>query len=299
MKHCLNKKTLPVFSPSYQSDLLLFARFWKKTDSNIIKIASAFLLIVSMMSCKKEDPKPIGVTEKFQITSEIVNDNYDIYVYMPPNYDKDIGNNQLIIGLDAEFRFDEIATIISEKYSEGSIPPCVFVGIGNSENRNRDYTPTAFKHGKGGADNFYQFIIKELVPELELKYHVDTSGTNTLIGNSFGGLFAHFAMFQERESSPFDKFISVGCSYWFDSGIVFEYEEKYAEKHNDLPVKFFNGMGTLEGGVMIASFEEMNERLINRKYPGFQSEAFFIKKQGHSGAANIGFKKGLDYVFNN
>lgn len=299
MKHCLNINALPIFSPSYQSDLLLFAGFWKKTDSNIIKIIFAFLLIVSMISCKKEDPEPIGVIEKFQISSDIVNDNYDIHIYMPSNYGKNIKKNQLIIGLDAEFRFDEIVTIISEKSSEGSIPPCIFVAIGNSENRNRDYTPTAFKHGKGGADNFYQFIIKELVPELELKFNVDTSGTKTLIGNSFGGLFTHFAMFQERESSPFDKFISVGCSYWYDSGIIFEYEEKYTKTHKDLPVRFFNGMGTLEGGVLLASFEEMNERLINRTYPEFQLEAFFIKKQGHSGAANIGFKKGLDYVFNN
>lgn len=79
--------------------------------------------------------------------------------------------------------------------------------------------------------------------------------------------------------------------------MIFEYEQKYADTHTALPVKFFNGMGTLEGGISIASFEEMNERLKRRSFIGFESETTYIKEHGHSGAANIGFRKGLDYVF--
>ena len=58
-------------------------------------------------------------------------------------------------------------------------------------------------------------------------------------------------------------------------------------------------MGTLEGGVMLASFEEMNERIENRNYPNFKHKNELIEKSGHTGSANKIFKKGLDYVFNN
>ena len=267
-------------------------------DLRIKSIALSLLLIaLTTISCEKDEPQIVGTTEHFQIHSAIVKDDYDISIYIPPASDSNTNSRQLIIGLDGDFHFREITGFISGEIQNGTIPPCIYVGVGNSKNRNRDYTPTAFKHGAGGAQDFYQFLIDELTPELQSRYNIDPKSTKTLMGNSFGGLFTHFAMFQDRASNPFDQFISVGCSYWFDSGVIFEYEQKYAKTHTDLPVKFFNAMGTLEGGVSLASFEEMNERLENRGYSGFESEATLINKHGHSGAAMVGFKKGLRYVF--
>lgn len=258
-----------------------------------------YLILASFLfSCKKEEIEIIGETEEFTITSSIIKDDYPIFVYLPSNYNPK-EPNQLIIGLDGDFRFEEIADLISEKSENGSIPPCIFAAVGNSSERNRDYTPTKYEHGEGGAENFYHFLQNELIPELEAKYSIDTLNTKTLIGNSFGGLFTHFVMFQDRVDNPFNKFISVGCSYWFDSGVVFQYEENYNASHTDLDVNFFSGMGSLEGGVNLASFEEMEVRLKNRSYSNFNISTSIIKKHGHSGATTIGFKKGLDYVFSN
>jgi hypothetical protein len=106
-------------------------------------------------------------------------------------------------------------------------------------------------------------------------------------------------MAQNRQDNPFDKFIASGTSYWYDSGIIFEYEQDYANENIDLDVTFYNGMGTLEGGVMLASFEEMNDRIDNRNYQSFKHKNELIEKSGHAGSANTIFKKGLDYVFSN
>ncbi len=257
----------------------------------------ALALTFFLFSCKEEF-EIIGNTEEFTIYSNIIEDDYPIFIYFPSNYNPNI-LNQLIIGLDGEFRFEEIANIISEKSANGSIPSCIFVAVGNSKERNRDYTPTKYEHGEGGAENYYHFLQEELIPELESRYSIDTLNSKTLIGNSFGGLFTHFAMFQKRADNPFDKFVSVGCSFWYDSGVIFEYEENYSQIHNDLDVEYFSGMGTLEGGVNLASFEEMAKKIKSRKYSKLQMKSEFIKKHGHSGAATIGFKKGLDYVFSN
>ena len=153
-----------------------------------------------LFSCDKEELEITGKTEEFTIQSIFINDDYPISVFMPSNYNPN-EPNQLIIGLDGEFRFDDIANIISEKSEKGTIPPCIFVAVGNSSKRNRDYTPTKYEHGEGGAENYYTFLKNELIPELESKYNIDTLNTKTLIGNSFGGLFTHFVMFQDE----FDK----------------------------------------------------------------------------------------------
>jgi uncharacterized protein len=264
----------------------------------ITKLICYLTLGLCLFGCTKEELEIVGATEAFTITSSIINDDYPIFVFLPSNYNARVPN-QLIIGLDGDFRFEEIANIISEKSENGSIPPCVFVAVGKTSERNRDYTPTKYEHGEGGAENYYHFLQQELIPVLESKYSIDTLNTKTLIGNSFGGLFTHFAMFQDRLDNPFNKFISVGCSFWFDSGIVFQYEENYNASHTDLDVRFFSGMGSLEGGVSLASFKEMEVRLKNRSYPNFNISTSIISKHGHSGAATIGFKKGMDYVFSN
>jgi len=257
------------------------------------------LFATLLFSCSSNDNlETFGSTEEFSIHSNITNDDYPIYVYLPENYINQT-SNQLIIALDGDTRFNTIADIISKKNQNGSITPSVFVAIGNNAQRNRDYTPTNYKHGEGGAANYYQFIKEELIPELESKYTIDSSNNKTLIGHSFGGLFTQYVMSLERSSNPFNKFIASGTSYWFDSGIIFDYEQNYADNHNDLEVTFYNGMGTLEGGVMLASFEEMNERLDNRGFTNFTHKNELIEKSGHSGSANEIFKKGLDYVFNN
>jgi uncharacterized protein len=265
----------------------------KKTFSRLFLILSVMILFES---CEKEDLKIDGKIESFTITSKIINDAYPIQVFLPLNYSQE-QTNQLIIGLDGELHFSEISSIISEKVANGSMPPCLFIGVGNTKGRNRDYTPTVYEHGLGGAQNYYRFLKEELIPELESRYNINPSNEKTLMGNSFGGLFTHYVMFQNRADNPFDKFISVGCSFWFDSGVIFKYESDYSVKNSDLNVKYFSGMGSLEGGVNLASFDEMSKRLINRNYPNFRISTEIIKKHGHSESSIIGFKKGLNYVF--
>lgn len=256
-------------------------------------------LLFVLFNCSNDENLHImGTTEEFTIESNIIHDSYKIYVFLPENYSNDL-LNQLVVGLDGDTRFNSIANIISNKAQNGTIPPTVFAAIGNNKERNRDYTPTAYADGSGGANNFYQFIKDELIPELESRYRIDTSHNKTLIGHSFGGLFTQYVMAQDRETNPFNKFIASGTSYWYDSGVIFEYEQAYADTNTDLNVTFFNGMGTLEGGVMLASFDEMNERIENRAYQNFRHKSELIDESGHTGSAVKIFKKGLDYVFSN
>lgn len=265
-------------------------------------------LILGIFGCQKEEFEIIGTTESFTITSTNVNDNFKIDVYLPPNYPETNMVYPLVIGLDANFEFDNMAGIVSENIEKGNIPPVVFIGIGYNKDkevvkRNRDYTPTKTEgvedYETGGADNFYKFITNELIPEVENIYQIDTANTKTLMGHSYGGLFTLYAMFQDRNTSPFDKFIPVASSFWYDSGVIFEYEQTYSQNHLDFSSTIYTTMGSLEGAVMVASFEEMNERIVNRNYSNLVYKSEILKKYGHSRSDIISYKNGLEYVFNN
>lgn len=265
-------------------------------------------MMVSVFACENFDYEILGITESYIIDSQIVEDEFTIYVYLPPSYTEGASNFPLIVGMDGDNEFDTMARIISNEINQGDIPEAIFVGVGygseelNDEKRNRDYTPTVTNGVEpsetGSAFDFYKFLRDELIPDLESKYSINPSNTKTLMGHSYGGLFTLFALFQDRETNPFDKFIPVASSLWYDSGSLFEFEESYAQIHDDLAVKVYTTMGSLEGGVMIASFAEMNDKINARQYPSLTYYSELLEKFGHSRSDYPSYEKALPYVFN-
>ena len=264
-------------------------------------------MIIVSWSCSSGSFEILGKTEKLFIQSIHVEDEFTIYIALPPNYPQTARKYPLIIGLDGDNEFEPMAGIVSQAIEEEGIPPAIFVGIGygseaaNDQKRNRDYTPSKTQGVEdfetGGAEAFYQFMVKELIPELETRYQIDSGNTKTLMGHSYGGLFTLYALFQKRKTNPFDKFIPVAASFWYDSGVIFEYEAQYALEQPDLPVALYTAMGSLEGTVMVASFEEMNERLTMRAYPNLNFFYDLLHGYGHSRSDYVSYEKGLRYVY--
>lgn len=266
-----------------------------------------FAPILFLSSCNSSLLQLAGTSEQFVITSQIVKDDFTIYVYLPVDYDENAAY-PLIVSMDGDNEFEAVSEVVEELIQEKAIPKSIFIAVGygseeaNDAKRNRDYTPTATEgiedYETGGAANFYQFLVQELLPKIQAQYAIDNNSKATLIGHSYGGLFTVFAMFQNPETNPFDKFIPVATSYWYDSGILFEYEQQFAANYQDLDAKVYTTMGALEGGVMIASFAEMMQILEDRNYPNLVLYHELLKRYGHSRSDYITFEKGLPYVFN-
>ncbi|STZ75957.1 alpha/beta hydrolase [Bergeriella denitrificans] len=75
--------------------------------------------------------------------------------------------------------------------------------------------PAAFKKApefSGGADDNLNWIIRELLPQIE-QTHALQPQWRGLIGYSLGGLFTAYAAYQP---TPFTRFASVSGSLWFD-----------------------------------------------------------------------------------
>jgi len=85
--------------------------------------------------------------------------------------------------------------MVQEYYNFFRLPEMIVVGISNRIHRTRDLTPTVIESRNGmmadesgGSEAFTSFIADELIPFIDSKY--PTTIHRTLIGHSYGGLFA-------------------------------------------------------------------------------------------------------------
>lgn len=105
--------------------------------------------------------------------------------------------------------------------------PLLIVGVGYTDTerfafdrRSRDYTPPvqgspdrpAQERPHGGAPRFLDFIETHLKPAIHERFAVDT-GRETLLGHSYGGLFAVYTLL--TRPAAFDRYAAISPSLWW------------------------------------------------------------------------------------
>ena len=119
-------------------------------------------------------------------------------IYEPPGA-RD-GPLPVIVLLDGDAHFHHTTGIVRFLVDQGRMPPALVVAVPNTTDRTRDLTPpilsdTALRTATptaGGADRMLRFLADELLPEVAR--HYGTAPFRILIGHSFGGLFAAYAL---------------------------------------------------------------------------------------------------------
>lgn len=141
------------------------------------------------------------VCDSFVVSSKILGEDRQIYVYLPSGLVSSGEKYPVIYLLDGHSLHNVVSSFVQHYSSRGRIPHMVVVGIA-STNRVRDFTPTPRKDREdelegGGAEKFLSFLTDELFPIVEGKYPVNNY--RTIIGHSMGGLFAIYAMLSKPE----------------------------------------------------------------------------------------------------
>ena len=195
-------------------------------------------------------------TEVRQIHSDIVNQEFMLSVGRPFGPPPSDGVYPVIYVLDADIGFPIVRLTALSLQSGSELPPALVVGIGypggfqeGMIKRNRDFTPTPdpvfMQHmgmggASGGAEAFLRFIREELKPFIESNYPADPTDA-TVVGVSFGGLFATYALLHHPDT--FQRYIVGSPSLWWGDEVVFDYEEHYASDHDDLAASVFVSAG--------------------------------------------------------
>ncbi|WP_162386905.1 alpha/beta hydrolase-fold protein [Spirosoma endbachense] len=152
------------------------------------------------------------------IHSEILKEKRYFQVVLPIGYDAASKKKyDVIYVLDGDWNTKLLSDVEQLLGEEGRIPHNIIVSIFNTD-RNRDFLPTHNQSNQtsGGADQFLNFLKKELIPYINKTYPSD--GENTLFGHSFGGLFVTYALLAEPQL--FNSYIAADPSYWWDNNVI-------------------------------------------------------------------------------
>jgi predicted alpha/beta superfamily hydrolase len=242
----------------------------------------------------------IASSELRTIKSTSTGRDYDLYIHIPKQYDKDqTAKYPVLYVLDGQWEFKLVDQVVGGLVYDQYMPDVIIVGITYSgENadydglRAMDFTPTPIEELKGSGDGpkFLKFLKTELIPFVEASYRVDPT-RRVLMGGSFGGLFALYAMFSDP--SLFSAYLAACPAVVL--GPFFKQEADYARVHKDLPVKLYVAVGgwdELSGPV-----QEFVHIVRSRNYGGLQLEARVIEGERHAGIAPEAFNRGLRFLF--
>lgn len=173
-------------------------------------------------------------SELHTITSHETGDVYQIQIRLPNGEAPEAGFPVVYL-LDSNAWFGMASDLLSTRAmntDSTGIPPAILVGIAyptdapyDLKRRTYDLTPPSEivtmpprPNGKpwpptGGADAFLRLIETQVKPLVDQRAPVDKS-QETLIGHSFGGLFALHVMLTQPEA--FDTYLAGSPSIWFN-----------------------------------------------------------------------------------
>lgn len=271
-------------------------------------------------------PSVILSSEEYLLASDIVGDQFKISVGLPKDYSDTSKKYPVVFVLDANLFFGMVTDIAHLLQTGDEIPACIIVGIGYPDDtqhlglRIRDLTPVCDDashcawlkkvsqakkvpieyRGSGGAEWFLAFMSNELMPYLRSNYRVALADA-VLVGDSFGGLFALYAMF--HQPAMFKGYIIGSPSIYYGDAVTFDYEAVYAEAHDDLPAAVFMSVGALEAvyepafAGMVSNVAELAEVLNSRNYPGLNLITQIFDNETHFSVIPATMSRGLRAVF--
>ena len=272
-----------------------------------------FSLLISskgMQSQSADKAEVIKNTYKHLVASEYVDQTYTIQVGLPYSYGKKEKDYPVLYVLDADMSFG-LATDVSRWLSWSGlnkVPETIVVGIsyGKSlwdwwQKRSRDYTPTKDSSGiwgewpiAGGADDFSQFIEKELMPFIEENYKADPHD-RSLIGLSAGGIYGYYAML--AYPGLFHRYIMVGPGIPWNNNWLMNYEERYFREHKELNAIVYTTIGEFDEKYIMPVWHEFNARIKERKYKGLTWHTKVFPGENHISVFPAALTHGLRMVF--
>lgn len=258
---------------------------------------------------KETEKVTLSYTERHLLHSETICDTFTINVALPKNYNPKDKKYPVLYLTDANVFFGIVAETSWLLQYGKEIPEIIIVAIGYPDDkkhltlRNRDLTPTPDEQPEttGKALDFLEFISNELKPFIAENYSVNTSDS-ILAGDSFGGLFALYVLFNKPEE--FQKYIIGSPSIYWDNSVILEQENTYAQNHKSLCAKVFLSVGQLEAiyepayAGMFSNVAKLTEILTSRKYNDFSLVSHVFLNETHMSVIPATFSRGLREVFN-
>lgn len=312
--------------PCYLMEIMVKPhQFFYGTEKKLgVKMKRIIYLLLSIMilptigsavNGQSDENWTIAPTQKRIIKSEILGRNIRLQIGLPEKYGDENQSYGIIYHLD-DFAWG--GTLRETAYFlQGSeeMPMLITVGIDleveNLEewNEHRSYilTPTKsdcaekdwgiLESWTGGGHQFLKSLKEEIIPFIDAEYNTKP-GDRTIVGHSFGGLFALFALFEAPKM--FSRYLVSSPSLPWDDRVIFKMESAYAKKSSELPAKVFLSVGSLEDlpeDMMVHHLRELATILRLRKFAGLDITSIVFDDETHDSVTPSAFSKGLRALY--
>ena len=184
------------------------------------------------------------------IYSKILNEKRIVEVLLPEIQKADTNEKYDVLYVtDGEWNMKIISPIYQYLADKWLIPKNIIVSIPHNNLqginlRERDLIPPHDNDSLAGrADNFLSYLKNELIPYVNKTY--PTTGKNTLIGHSLGGLFTMFALLTEPRS--FESYIAADPAFWGDNYYINKIAIDKLNNFSSIKTLFMTGRGMRDG----------------------------------------------------
>lgn len=163
----------------------------------------------------------------FTIASPQLKTTKKIWIYLPKNYQTSQKKYPVIYLHDGQNLFDAKTSVADEWNIDEKLDslnaPIIMVGIEHGgDKRLNELTPYKNAiYGGGNADNYLEFIVKTLKPEIDKKYRTKPNARNTgIMGTALGGLVSYYAILKYPD--VFGKAAIFSPAFWFNQKEIIE-----------------------------------------------------------------------------
>nr|NNM91342.1 esterase family protein [Bacilli bacterium] len=149
--------------------------------------------------------------EVYKLFSNHLDEERDLKVYLPPNYDREIAYPVLYCHDGLEFfTYGRIATLATELIEQRVVPPFIIVGIAvSTKARTEEYSLHGSRH-----EAFLPFLYEECIPFIEQRLRIDPTH-RFMAGISLGAIVTlHFA---ERYPAMLSRLLLFSTAFRQDS----------------------------------------------------------------------------------
>jgi len=244
------------------------------------------IILLANISTAYANVRGSSITDS--LSSKILSEQRDLLVHLPNNYHQNTGlNYPVLFLLDGQRNFSHAAGTLDLLNQDGKSQEMIIVAIKNTH-RTRDFTPTYDESYNewgisGGADNFLDFIEKELIPYVNKNYR--TNSFKVLSGHSLGGLLAVYSL--QSRPQLFQAHFAFSPSLWWHEQVILKDSENFLANTTKLNNYLYVNLGN-ESGDMLSAFEHYTQLLKTYAPEGFSYNSDIDKHETHGTSALIG-----------
>ncbi|MFZ8201842.1 alpha/beta hydrolase-fold protein [Alteromonas portus] len=238
-----------------------------------------------------------GLNKLDKVYSEVLSEDREILIHLPSSYKLDSKAKYPVMYLTDGLRnFNHAAGTLDLLTQSYKTQEMIIVAIKNTH-RTRDYTPTydgSYNQWgiSGGADNFLDFLEKELIPYINNTYR--TTEFNVLSGHSLGGLLVIHSL--QTRPHLFQAHFAFSPSLWWHDGVILRRAKDFFSQTKTLNNTLYLNLAN-EDAQMRNAFDEYIQTLEQSQIEGFTFRFDIDEQENHSTIALVGHNKAYVYLF--